>query len=101
MFFINKEKLALLFCINKEKFANFADDNTICTARKELNELISLLEKEGEVAFKWSSDNDMIVNPKRFQAIIVNRHNRSNHNCYLIINNAEGKYKKSVNLLGI
>ena len=43
----------------------------------------------------------MIVNPKKFQAIIINRKNRSNHNCCLTIHNAEIKSKKSVTLLGI
>ena len=33
----------------------------------------------------------MIVNPKKFQAIIINRQNRSNHNCCLTINNVEIK----------
>ena len=43
----------------------------------------------------------MIVNPKKFQAIIINRPNRSNHNWYLTINNAEIKSKESVTILGI
>ena len=43
----------------------------------------------------------MVVNPKKFQAIIINRQNRSNHNCYLTTNNVEIKSKESVTLLGI
>ena len=43
----------------------------------------------------------MIVNPKKFQAIIINRQHRSNHNCCLTISNAEIKSKESVTLLGI
>ena len=43
----------------------------------------------------------MIVNHKKSQAIIINRQNRSNHNCCLTINNAEIKSKESVTLLGI
>ena len=80
---------------------NFADDNMIYTVKKDLNELLRLLEKESEVAIKWFSNNKMIVNPKKFQAIIINRQNRSNHNCCLTINNAEIKSKKSVTFLGI
>ena len=70
-------------------------------AKRDLNELIRLLEKESNVAIKWFSDNNMIVNPKKFQAIIINRPNRSNHNWYLTINNAEIKSKESVTILGI
>ena len=43
----------------------------------------------------------MIVNPAKFQTIIINRQNRSNHNCCLTINNVEIKSKESVTLLGI
>ena len=77
----------LLFFINEAKLANF--DNTIYAAKRDLNELLRLLEKESEVAIKWFSDNNMIVNPKKYQASIINRQNRSNHNCWLTINNAE------------
>ena len=90
----------LMFFINEAKLSNFADDNAISAARNDLNELLSLLKKESEVAIKWFSDNNMIVNPKIFKTINVNRQNRSNHNCCLTINNAEIKSKKSVTLLG-
>ena len=42
----------LLLFINEAKLANFADDNTICAVKRDLNELIRLLEKESEVAIK-------------------------------------------------
>ena len=91
----------LLFFVNEAKLLNFADDNTIYAAKRDLNELLRLLEKESEVAIKWFSNNNMAVNPKRFQASIINRQNRSNHKCCLNINNAEIKSKESVALLGI
>ena len=81
----------LLFFKNEAKLANFADDNTIYAAKRDLHELLRLLEKESEVAIKWFSDSNMIVNPKIFQAIIINRQSRSNHNCCLAIHNAEIK----------
>ena len=60
-----------------------------------------MVKKESEVAIKWFSDNNMIVNPKKFQTIIIKRQNKSNHNYCLTINNVEIKSKKSVTLLGI
>ena len=60
-----------------------------------------MLQKESEGDIKWFSDNNMTVNPKKFQAIIINRHNRSNRNCCLTINASEIKSKESVTLLGI
>ena len=38
----------------------------------------------------------MILNPRKFEAIIINRYNRSNHKCSLTINNAEMKSKEWV-----
>ena len=71
------------------------------TQQKGTYELLRLLEKESEVAIKWFSDNNVIVNPKKFQAIIIKRQNRSNHNCSLAVNNTEIKSKESVTLLGL
>ena len=76
-----------MFFINEAILTNFADDNMICAAKRDLNQLLKLLEKENEVAIKWFSDNNMTVNPKKFQAIIIN--------------NVEIKSKESVSLLGI
>ena len=56
----------LLLFINEAKLANFAEDNAIYPAKGDLNKLLRLLEKEGEVAIVWFSDNNMIVNPKKF-----------------------------------
>ena len=77
MIFIND----LLFFINEVKLANFAHDNTIYAAKRALNELLRLLEMESEIAIKWFNNNKTIPNPKRFQAIIINR--KSNHKCCL------------------
>lgn len=43
----------------------------------------------------------MILDRKKFQAIIINRENESNDNCKLTIKNKEIKSKPSVTLLGI
>ena len=59
-----------------------------------------MLEKETEVTIKWFIDKNMIVNRKKFQPIIINKQNRSNHNCCLTLNNAEINCKESINLLG-
>ena len=88
----------LLFLINESKRANITHDLHI---KKGVKKLLRLLEKESEVAIKWSSDDNMIVNPKKFQAILINRQSKPNNNCCLTINNAETKSKESATLLGI
>ena len=52
---------------------NFADDNTIAVTCKNLNDLLRTLEKESESAVDWFRNNNMIANPDKFQAIIMNK----------------------------
>ena len=51
--------------------ANFADDNTIYTANKSIEKLLEVLERESKSAIDWFKINDMIVNPDKFQAMIL------------------------------
>ena len=95
------QHICLLFFINEEKLTNFAGDNMIYAAKGNLNELLRFLEKESEVEIKWISDNNVIVNSKTFQVMIINRQNRSNHNCCLTINNVEIQSKEPVTRQGI
>ena len=53
----------LLFIVIEEKPGNFPDDNTICAAVSDLNEILRLLEKQSEGGIEWFSNNNMIVNP--------------------------------------
>jgi len=46
--------------------ANFADDNTIYTANKNIEVLIKILERESKSAIDWFKMNEMIVNPDKF-----------------------------------
>ena len=52
--------------IKNSDFHNFADDNTISCFSSSLNELISELEKEGNMATQWFGDNPIIVNQEKF-----------------------------------
>ena len=64
----------LILFINKAKLANFADDNTIYANSAEMETLLDLLEKESETAIHWFQQNQMIVNPDEFQAMVLGRH---------------------------
>ena len=52
---------------------NCADDNTLTSFGKTLEDLIKKLEHEYEVALTWFMNNKMIVNPNKFQAILLNK----------------------------
>ena len=64
----------LFLFINKAKLANFADDNTICSNSAEMETLLNILEKESKTVIKWFQQNQMIVNPDEFQAMVLGRH---------------------------
>jgi len=59
--------------LKSSSLSNYSDDNTISAFENTLKELINTLEKESNIAIKWLEVNDMIANPDKFQAIIINR----------------------------
>ena len=92
----------LVFFMKHSDLINYADDNTISAWANSIQELILTLESESETAIKWFRDNEMIVNPDKFQAIIINKHGKSERNNYTLkFNEYEIESKNSVTLLGI
>ena len=57
---------------------NSADDKTLTSFVKTLEDLIKILEHEREVALTWFRINKMMVNPNKFQAILLNK-SKSTH----------------------
>ena len=76
----------LLLWISNSELLNFVDDNTISAAENTTEELISTLEKESQAAIDWFVSNEMIVNPDKFQAIVVERNNKVKDSYSLNIN---------------
>ena len=76
----------LLETLKISELYNFADDNTISTASKNMNNLIHTFKKESETAVKWFNQNKMIVNPDKFQAMLLEKRNKNNQS-RLKINN--------------
>ena len=64
----------------------FVDDSTIRTAQNTIKELVSTLEKESQASIDWFKSNEMIVNPDKFQAIIVKKNNAMKDSYLLNIN---------------
>ena len=91
----------LFLFIKKAELHNFADDNTISSTSNNLNELISTLEFESNIATQWFRDNSMIVNPEKFQAIIIDRKNQKNNPQILTIDGKEINSTSLVSLLGL
>ena len=80
---------------------NFAVDNTLSAFTNNIENLIHLLESKCSVAIKWFKNNKMIVNPGKFQAIILDK-KKNNHTQEIIkIGKNDVKVKSSVKLLGV
>ena len=65
-----------------------------------MSNLIQILEKESETAVEWFDQNKMMVNPDKFQAMLLEKRNKNNQSC-LKINNQTIKTKNCTKLLGI
>ena len=59
---------------------NFADDNSLSAIAKSVAELKNALQSEAEVVINWFENNKTIVNPEKFQPIILDKqkHDYSN-----------------------
>ena len=80
---------------------SFADDNTLSSFAKTIENLISILESESEIAINWFKDNHMTVNPGKFQAIIIGKHKENDTNQIINIVQKEIKAVSKVKPLGI
>ena len=80
---------------------NFADDNTISAAEKTIEKLISTLEQDSQAAIDWFKINEMIVNPDKFQAIVVKKNCRMKDSYALNINNQTINSENCLKLPGI
>ena len=87
----------LFLFIKKAKLVNFEDNNTIYANSAEMERLLDILEKESETAIKRFKQNQMIVNPDKFQAMVLGRH-KQKEKINLNINGAEIKGQNSVTL---
>ena len=91
----------LLLSISNSELLNFADDNTVSAAENTIEGLISTLEKESQAAIDWFVSNEMIVNPDKFQAIVVKRNNKMKDSYSLNINQEVINSENSVKLLEV
>ena len=80
---------------------NFADDKTLSSFAKTIENLISILESEREIAINWFKDNHVFVNPGKFQAIIFDELKGNGTNQIINMDQKDIKVVSKVKLLGI
>ena len=90
----------LLTTLENSEIYNFADDNTISSISKEKEALLTILEKYSENATDWFRRNNMIVNPEKFQSMILQRSGNSDAHTIEVDGN-KLETTNSVHLLGI
>ena len=89
----------LFFFIEIAFMHNFADDNTLSVWGETLSKLIGTLEAESNITIDWFTKNEMIINPDKFQAIILDKKKSNLTNIPLTIDNQTINSVPSVELL--
>ena len=81
---------------------NFADDNTLSSFARIVKNLVSILESESSCVINWFRDNSMIVNPDKFQAILLDKRNSDLYlNENITIDKENIKVVSNVKMLGV
>ena len=88
----------MLWFVEKTDICNFADDNTIYSCAKSVNDVIENLQSDLKIALKWFKDHQMMANPGKFQFMILSK---NTINKSIVINNKTIESLKSVKLLGL
>ena len=92
----------LFLFIKKASLHNYADDNTLSAFATNTDDLIEIPTDESQKTIDWLKLNQMIVNPKKFQALVISKKkNALPRNLKLQINDTEITPKPSVELLGV
>ena len=63
----------LFFFIEVASMHNFVDDNTLSAWGETVSKLIKTLESGSNIAIDWFTKNEVIINPDKFQAIILDK----------------------------
>ena len=88
----------MLWFVEKTDICNFADDNTIYSCAKSVNDVIENLQSDLKIVLKWFKDNQMMANPGKFQFMILSK---NTINKSIVIGNKTIESSKSVKLLGL
>ena len=80
---------------------NFADDNTLFVWLNTISDLVNKLESDSNFAIEWFKMNKMMVNPDKFQAIVLNKKCSDLTNTNIQADNQVIKSISSVEPLGI
>ena len=89
------------YFIKNTNIHNFADDNKLTNFAQNIQTLISVLESESNIAIDWFERNKIIVNPGKFQSIIIDKKKQDHTKETFEIGDKVIKASPSVKLLGV
>ena len=85
----------------QEDLHNFADGNTVSAITDSLQALLEVLTEKANTAIDWLQSNDMIVNPRKLKAILLQKNKRNTSEYPIVLTGHEIKTQESVTLLGV
>ena len=90
----------IFYFIQESSLYNYADDNTLSYEGHNLDQLITILEKDSLTLIDWFTENQMKANPDKFQAIAIEKKTK-NENISFNLNGNMIKCEDEVKLLGV
>ena len=87
--------------IDKASLHNFADGNSLSTFESNIKNLKLILKSESKIATSSFQSNEMILNPGKFQGIIIDKKKQDNTAEYISIAQKNIKTSSSVKILGV
>ena len=100
LFLLNLSINDVFFFILIASVHNFADDHTLSAFAENVSKLINILQTESEVITDWLKKNQLIVNPDKFQVIIIDKKKGDHTNENVVIDSKQIKTVPSVEILG-
>ena len=91
----------LFYFIDKASVYNFADDNSLSAFESNIKNLKLILESESKTAISWFQSNKMIVNPGKFQGIVIDKKKQNHPAEYISIDQKYIETSSSLKLLGV
>ena len=88
----------MLWFVEKTDICSFADNKTIYSSARSVNDVIEKLQSDLKIALKLFKDNQMMANPRKLQFMILSKNTISKS---IVINNKTIESSKSVKLLGL
>ena len=83
----------MITLFNKTDIYNFADNNSLSVIAENRGEILNVLCQESELAENWFKENSMIVNPDKFQSMILDKQDKNNISSELNISGNKIKTK--------